>query len=281
MKTLIMPPPSPFFSPGGNDYSDLAAITRQAPERLGFLAGGGSLNPMVQQALQAGTVSPQLEQQFRQAAAAIVQAGAVGFGEVTAEHLSFNPSHPYVSAPADHPLFKLLADLAAQFGLPVNFHMEAVPQEMTTPPQFRNLSSNNPATLHENISGFERLLGHNRAAKIVWYQGGWDNTGQLTPALVRRLLQAHPNLYMGMKIPITVQPLGQLPSRPLDQNGRLRPEWQDLFTSFPDRFMLVTDSFYNESTSMDASPIRSLLTQLPSDLARKLGYENALALYKL
>jgi len=52
----------------------------------------------------------------------------------------------------------------------------------------------NPASLHENITAFRRLLDHNPRARIVWVHAGWDLTGERTVALMRSLLEAHRNL---------------------------------------------------------------------------------------
>jgi len=87
--------------------------------------------------------------------------GAAGFGEMAAEH--FSGGTPYQFAPPDHPLFLLLADIAARHDVPIDQHMNAVPRAMALP---LDLSSPfNHSQLHENTSAFERLLAVIRAQR--------------------------------------------------------------------------------------------------------------------
>ena len=99
----------------------------------------------------------------------------------------------FESTPPDHPLFLVLADIAADNDMPIDLHMEAVPQDMPTPPRFA-LRGPNPSNLKENISALERLLDHNPRPRIIWAHAGWDNTGERTVRLMRSLLAKHPNL---------------------------------------------------------------------------------------
>ena len=122
---------------------------------------------------------------------------------------------------------------------------------------------------------------HNARAKIVWAHGGWDNTGFRTPELCRRLLQAHPNLYMELKL----DPLRPGLNSPLSggAGGTLKPEWLKLFQDFPDRFVIGSDQHYpmpkNEPQRWQA--VILFFNQLPQDLRRKFGTENAVRLYNL
>lgn len=277
---VLLPPP---FVPdhfNRYDYAPLAAVVRRHPERFAFLGGGGSLNSLIQAAVRAGKTTPEVRREFEAKAREILAAGAAGFGEIALEHLSFRPEHPYESAPPDHELLLLLADLAAAGDAVIDLHMEAVAASKPLPGSFR--SPPNPATLRENVAGLERLLAHNGKARIVWAHAGWDNTGDWTVELSRRLLTAHANLCMSLK----VDPLSLPAGRPLDDGGRLKAEWLRLFESFPERFVLGSDQFYVapglplRRPSSCRGP-KTLLDQLPPELARKVGWENAARLYRL
>ena len=252
------------------------AAEKKSPGTFAFLGGGGTLNAMIQEAMRSGNAGGEVRRKFRQRAEAIVHQGAVGFGEMTAEH--FAGATPYQYAPPDHPLFLLLADVAAQHGVVIDLHMEAVPAAMELPSDLK--SPPNPSELHDNIAAFERLLAHNPRANIVWAHAGSDNTGYRTPDLCRRLLQAHANLYMQIK----VDPVSPGKNYPLDAaSGRIEPEWLQLFQEFPDRFVIGTDQHYPMPA---AGPQRwqaavLLLNQLPGDLRRKIGTENAVRIYRL
>jgi predicted TIM-barrel fold metal-dependent hydrolase len=138
-----------------------------------------------------------------------------------------------------------------------------------------------PRELRPNIADFERLLGHNARAKIVWAHGGWDNTGYRTPELCRRLLQAHPNLYMELKI----DPQRPGLNSPLTRgaSGTIKPEWLQLFQDFHDRFVMGSDQHYPrpDDEVQRWQGVARLFIELPADLRRKFGTENAYRIYRL
>jgi predicted TIM-barrel fold metal-dependent hydrolase len=277
-KLIVMPGPFLTDEPGRFDHEAFVAAVKKHPDRLAFQSGGGSLNPMIMESVRTGDAGLEIQRKFKERAEQIVRDGAVGFGETTAEHLSFLPGQPYEYAPPDHPLFLLLADIAAEHDMPIDFHSEVVPRAMRLPADLK--SPPNPSELHENVSALERLLEHNPRAKILWAHAGSDNTGYRTPDLCGRLLRAHPNLYMEIKIdPLS---LGQNP--PI-ANGKIKPNWLKLFQDFPDRFVIGTDQHYGLEQPMQG-PQRwkmavTLINELPDDLRRKIGVENALHIFPI
>jgi len=144
----------------------------------------------------------------------------------------------------------------------------------------------NPRSLKANIPAFERLLAHNRGAKIIWVHLGWCNTGKRTVALTRRLLKENPNLYMSIRIASgMLERKVAPPTFPLDRDGRLKSEWLELFQEFPDRFVIGSDEIVKPANDHpSAGSIRStagMLAQLPEKLRSGIGWENAYRLYKL
>jgi predicted TIM-barrel fold metal-dependent hydrolase len=270
--------PSPFTLADANrfDVERLLPGAKKYPGKIYLLGGGGTLNPMIIEAARSGNAGPEVEKKFKERAEAILAAGAVGFGEMAAEH--FPSSTPYEFAPPDHPLFLLLADIAAQHGVPICIHMEAVPQDMDLPAPLK--SPPNPTRLHANIAAFERLLAHNPRAKIVWAHLGWDTTGYRTPELTRRLLEAHPNLFMEIKL----DPLDTEKNSPLSNgaSGTIKPEWLKLFTNFQDRFVVGSDQHYPQSSGPQRwqAAVR-LFNQIPAAVRQKIGTENAIRIYNL
>ncbi|MCP4577854.1 MAG: amidohydrolase family protein [Deltaproteobacteria bacterium] len=265
-------------------FEDLSPIVRKYPRRFAALGGGGSLNVMIRKAVQQGQVTNEMGNEFDARASELVRNGAVGFGEMTAEHFSMTGNHPYETAPPDHPLFLRLADLAARYDLPIDIHMEAIPKEMPMPSRFK--SPPNPRMLKPNIQAFSRLLAHNRNAKIIWVHLGWDNTGKRTIALTRRLLAENSNLYMSIRIASGMKKRNVVnPTFPLAEDGRLKPEWLALFQEFPDRFIMGSDEIIKPADNHpSAGSIRStmgMLDQLPPKLKARIGYGNAYRLYKL
>lgn len=290
-KALIMPPPQIQQQGDVCKYEDLATVVRKHPGRLYFLGGGDNLNRMIHQ-YKPTEITPDISRKFSDVAGEIIRAGAKGFGEMAVLHLSLISSHhAYEETSADHPLFLLLADIAAQNGVPIDLHMEAVPQDMKLPETAGNNSDKNPPTLHANIPGFERLLAHNKNAKIVWQHIGWDNTGEMTVELLRRLLGAYPNIYCSLRGEehILYRDGQPKPNRIIDRVGKVRQEWLKLISDFPDRFMAGTDDFFGASiptASGKALPTTSketwgIVKQLPADLAEKVGRRNAARIYNL
>ena len=275
-KIVFMPSPFTLADASRFDVERLLPGAKKFAGKIYVLGGGGTLNPTVIEAARTGDAGPEIQKKFKERAEAILAAGAVGFGEMATEH--FPSSTPYEYAPPDHPLFLLLADIAAQHDVPISIHMEAVPQDMDLPAPLK--SPPNPPRLHANIAGFERLLSHNPRAKIIWAHLAWDNTGYRTPELMRKLLDAHPNLYMEIK----VDPVDTGKSSPLANgaSGTIKPEWLKLFSDFPDRFLIGTDQHYPEGSGPQRWQAAVLLfNQLPAAVRQKIGTENAIRIYHL
>jgi hypothetical protein len=278
-KLIFMPGP---FLPDDNarfDHEAFLSAVKKNPGKLAFQSGGGSLNVMTQESVRSGDAGPAAQEKFKARAEQILRDGAVGFGEMSSEHLSFSTSQAYETAPPDHPLFLLLADIAAAHNVPIELHLDAVPQAMPLPSGLK--SPPNPPSLSENLTSFERLLTHNPRAKIVWAHAGSDGLGYRTPDLCRRLLHAHPNLYMEIKI--DPQELGKNP--PLAADGTIQPQWLKLFKDFPDRFVIGSDQHYASGRSMTGAqrwqmPVL-LLNQLPAGLQQKIARENALRIFPI
>jgi len=271
-KIFFLTLPDTFDRSGSFDAEVMLPTAKKYPDKLAVLGGGGSLNPMIMKSVATGDAGPEVQKKFRERAEELLREGVVGFGEMTAEH--FDGATPYQYAPADHPLFLLLADIAAQHGVPIDLHMEAVPEAMPLPAGLK--SPPNPPELHANIAAFERLLSHNPRARIIWAHAGSDGTGFRTPDLCRRLLLAHPNLYMEIK----ADPLTHGKNYPL-ADGKIKPEWLKLFEDFPDRFIIGTDQHYPEPKDQQQrwQEIVLLFNQLPADLRRKIGTENIAHIY--
>ncbi len=283
-RTLLMPMPQVEGQKLQLYCEDLLPMVEKYPHRFAVLGGGGSLNVIVQQAIKDGQVTAARKNEFDARVLELVRKGVVGFGEMTAEHFSMKEDHPYVAAPPDHPLFLRLADLAAQYDLPIDMHMEAIPEEMSMP--FRFKSPPNPQILKPNIAAFERLLAQNRKAKIVWVHLGWDNTGKRTIALTRRLLSENQNLYMSIRIASGMQQRKtENETFPLDKEGRLKQEWLTLFQEFPDRFLIGSDEIVkaanNHPSAGSILSTVSILEQLPENLRSQIGSKNACRLYNL
>jgi Amidohydrolase len=278
-KTIALPPPTPRGRIWRERWPEFIDAIKAHPNSFAFGAGPEQLNHLIL-TTSAGAVTMEMRSKFEAIAKRLIDSGVSVLGEFVAEHFSFG-QHPHMSVAPDHPLLLLLADIAARHNVPVDLHMEAVPTDMPMPDLWPGRRypprTNNPTRLKANVSGFERLLAHNTNAKIVWAHAGWDNTGERTVALMRRLLAKHPNLYMSIKLH------GPHPglTTPFAFFGGIRTEWLDLFRDFPDRFVIGSDQFYDEEPGDHMDPMREFVNALPPELARKIARENAIRLYRL
>jgi len=269
---FVLTLPETFGHSENTDAEALMPLARKYPGKIFVLGGGGTLNPMIMQSVATGDLSSGVQKKFKARAEELIREGVVGFGEMSAEH--FNGVTPYEYAPPDHPLYLLLADIAAEHDIPINLHMEAVPTAMPLPSPLE--SPPNPPQLRANIAAFERLLAHNPRAKIIWAHAGSDNTGFRTPDLCRRLLLAHSNLYMEIK----ADPLANGKNYLLEK-GKIAPKWLKLLEEFPDRFIIGSDQKYPEppEAAQRWQEVVGLFNQLPSDVRRKIGMENVARIY--
>ena len=281
---IIMSPPRPNEN---FDIESIAAVVKKYSPRIVMLGGGGTLNPMLQAAGKSPVVTDEVRHRFEETAQGIIASGAKGFGEIAAHHVSLSPSHGYESVPADHPLLLLLANIAAQYDVPIDLHFDPIPSDVDTPAHLS--SPKNPAMFKENLGGLERLLAHNRKTKIVWAHAGGDPIGFFTPRLAREMLGRHANLSF------SVRPVNRMLGAMVSPKGSINKEWIAVLRDFPDRFVIGSDTFvvpsrytgseapriFASRTDVQLRGIRRLLSHLPADLARLIGYENAKRLYRL
>jgi len=110
----------------------------------------------------------------------------------------------------------------------------------------------------------------------------------MTPDLLHRLLAAHPNLFLALRVPPRIaRPDGRpIPNRLVDPDHNIRPDWLRLLQEFPDRFVIGADKFIGPSgekarVAASFDPTWALVEQLPDALAEKIGGANARRIYGL
>jgi predicted TIM-barrel fold metal-dependent hydrolase len=283
---LLAPPPMPPGHPVPWDIEMIRFAKEAYPGRFSLVGGGGTLNPMIH-GTGTDAVTEAVRKAFRARAEQILAAGGVGFGEIALHHMSIvlqGPQHPYESVPADHTLLLLLADIAAENGVPMDVHFDLVPADMPLPERPVFNRGPNPAQLKANMAAFERLLAHNRSAKILWAHAGSDPLMTRIPGVQRELLTRHPNLFMSLRL----GGKGPPPSLALDQSGKLKPFWLQLLQDFPERFVIGTDFFHTPGVSgqhgvpeESLENYRAVLAQLPRELAEAIGHGNAERIFRL
>lgn len=288
-KAILMPPPQVPNQRGMKaTYATCVSVAKYYPDRIIVGGGGDTLNRLIYKYAK-DEVTPEIEAQFRLEAEKLLREGAFVFGEMSALHLSMQEHHIFSQVDPDHPLFLLLTDIAAENNIPIDFHMEPVPQDMPMPESLLKISSFNPAMLKANISGLERLLKHNRKAKIVWQHIGWDNIGYMTIELLWYLLGKHPNLYLALRVESRQMKMDNsnfMPNRIVDSNWNIRPEWRQFIIDFSERIVIGSDDFMGvlRQQPRPKDSFREtwgILWQLPEEIAYKIGRGNAVRIYNL
>ena len=113
---------------------------------------------------------------------------------------------------------------------------------------------------------YEQAPGH----PVIWAHAGTFPY----PDLVADYLTRYPAL----RVDLSVR------DERIAPGGNLQDDWYELFVRFPDRFMVGVDTF-SESRwkhfDQAVRRIRQWLNSLPDDIARRLSYGNAAALFNM
>ncbi len=180
-----------------------------------------------------------------------------GIGELVANS-TYSRSDKAAKYPADSPLMRRLWTLSAKYDVPLSVHLDATP---------------------DSLEQMERLLASDRAGTWIWAHTGWLPVAN--PSLLRRLLQAHPNLFCELSGRESIRRIYR--GDPIDDDRVLKSAWKTLLEDFPDRFVIGTDvdpatmAAYAEEIGY----WRGILAQLSPATAAKLAHGNAERLLKL
>ncbi len=120
---------------------------------------------------------------------------------------------------------------------------------------------------HCDEAALEALYRHDPRVKIVWAHSGFT----VPPARLAEWLDRHPAL------------VGELSYRyDVTSEGRITEAWRALFTRYPDRFVLGSDTWINERWSSYGEILalyRGWLAQLPQDVAAAIAHGNGERLF--
>jgi predicted TIM-barrel fold metal-dependent hydrolase len=125
-----------------------------------------------------------------------------------------------------------------------------------------------PLQLHADPAVIDTVYDIAPGLPVIWAHAGTFPY----PDLVADYLQRYPALHVDLSV----------------RDGRIAPDgtidddWYELFMRFPGRFMIGVDTFslsrWQDFDNVVAT-IRHWLAQLPEDVATKLAYDNAAALF--
>jgi hypothetical protein len=139
---------------------------------------------------------------------------------------------------ADTPVLKDIVDFAVARGLVLHAHSDDV--------------------------AIEILFRHNPKARVIWAHTGFSAT---PVSRVEEMLRKYPALW------------GELSYRSdVEDGGKLTAEWKAMFTKYPTRFMLGSDTWVNERWATYPSIMggyRRWLGELPREVADRIAWGNA------
>lgn len=148
------------------------------------------------------------------------------------------------------------------------FHLYGADADLPVPMRMVALARQYKLILHahSDVDAIERMYRQDPDARILWAHSGFDR-----PDVVRDMLRKHRNLWCDLAFRSEHGGGGKVPA-----------QWRAVFTEFPDRFMVGTDTFTPERWHYiveHANWSRAFLADLPPALAERIGWRNGEALF--
>jgi hypothetical protein len=149
------------------------------------------------------------------------------------------------------------------------FHLGGEQVNDPVPRGFVELASRYGILLHCHCDekAIEDLASVEKGVRFLWAHAGMDSS----PHTVKKLLDAHPNLWVELSLRSDVSP-----------GGTLDPAWRALFLEHSDRFLVGTDTWINsqwERMPVILDSFRNWLRQLPPAVAEKIARGNGNRLF--
>lgn len=122
---------------------------------------------------------------------------------------------------------------------------------------------------HADDEALEILYRHQPGARIIWAHTGFSTS----PDKLEAYLKRYPALWCELSYRYGIT----------DGAGRLTPEWRRLFETYPERFLIGSDTWINErwdSYGDIMGDYRHWLAQLPRPVAERIAFRNAEQLFR-
>lgn len=191
-----------------------------------------------------------------------------GIGEVMSRHDDLTALTYGEGIHMDSPAFRMIFDMAADYGLPVLVHHNISPQNAAFPLYQEEL---------------ERALDHNRNCKIIWAHVGVSRRIEMEELLIiaGKLLHENPNLYVDISWVFFENYIrGDLMRGNVDTDI-FADMWAAVIEKYPDRFMIGSDKVGHwAGYPAEIEKYYMLIDKLTPDTARKLCRDNIRALLK-
>jgi len=144
------------------------------------------------------------------------------------------------------------------------FHLSGSDADLPIPQRIVELADQHNLILHahSDADAVERLLAQNENVKVIWAHSGFEG-----PEGIADMLGKHDRLWADLAFRSEV-----------GSGGQLSEEWIELFTTYPDRMMLGTDTYTPERMYFipeHAGNARTWLASLPPNVAENVAWKNA------
>jgi hypothetical protein len=148
------------------------------------------------------------------------------------------------------------------------FHLYGADADLPVPRRMVALAKQYELVLHAHSDpdAIERIFKQYPAARVLWAHSGFASVDT-----VRAMLAKHRNLWCDLAF-----------RSEQGSGGKVPAEWRALFSDFPNRFMVGTDTYTPERWHYipeHAAWSRAWLADLPQPLAERIAFRNADALF--
>lgn len=143
------------------------------------------------------------------------------------------------------------------------FHLYGEDADLEIPRRIVQLAAEHNLILHahSDADAVERLLAQDPTVKVLWAHSGFES-----PDDIASMLEKHDRLWADLAFRSGV-----------GSGGQLSEDWIELFSRFPDRMMLGTDTYTPERMYFvpeHADNARGWLQSLPAKLAERVAWKN-------
>ena len=148
------------------------------------------------------------------------------------------------------------------------FHLYGADADLPVPTRMIALAKERRLVLHahSDVDALERIFRQDSDARVLWAHSGF-----VAADAVRAMVARHRNLWCDLAF-----------RNEHGADGKVPPEWRALFTDYPDRFVVGTDTYTPERWHYiveHANWSRAWLADLPPALAERIAWRNADALF--
>ena len=148
------------------------------------------------------------------------------------------------------------------------FHLNGAEADLPIPRRIVELAKRHGLFLqaHSDAEAVERFFKQDSGARVLWAHAGFASA-----ETVRDMMRKYKGLWADLALRTEV-----------GSGGRVDPQWRAVFMEFPDRFMVGTDTWTPgrwQDIVGHAAFSRAWLADLPADLAERIAWKNAEALF--